>query len=477
LYREPLLGPTRAEILEYTSSMEEDKLIACEVLEVLEAHVEELKALNAIPGSSADRILDELRALKENPGELFHYKAEDVHEAIEIHLYSRLGAEAGYLALGRSRNDHVAAALRLKVARMLLLESLEMLRLRRILLSRALQYLEEPLPLYTHMRPAQVSTVAHYLLYIDELLATYLNLIPALIEVTLRSPQGSGPAAGVMTPLDRRRLASRLFGERLVYNTFYATTSRDFMLLALAFNVSLLTSLSRIAEDLVVLSSPQIGYFKLPEEHLATSSIMPHKRNPATLEIARAKAGELLGYFVSVVSILKGLTSGYNLDMQEANKHVLAALKDALDTLRILGDVLEKLEVNEEAVRRDLELYPLLLPDLAEVIALKTGKPFREVHREIASYVRSSRSPAEVYEALKSIYGVELDYVKAIGRPVLGSPNPASAREYVEGELESLKDLESRLSLYFHLLESSCIKQHLVIREASFSSGTSSVNM
>jgi len=197
MYREPLLGPASPEIREYTSSMEDDKLIVCEVLEVLEAHVRELAEAKVIPVDSAERIISEIEDLKGDPLKLFTYKVEDVHEALEVYLEGKLGAEAGYLALGRSRNDHVAAALRLKVSRLLLEEGWELLKMRRILLARALEHKETPMVLYTHLQPAQVSTLAHYLLYVEELLATYSELLPAVIDVTLKSPLGSGPAAGV----------------------------------------------------------------------------------------------------------------------------------------------------------------------------------------------------------------------------------------------------------------------------------------
>jgi argininosuccinate lyase len=454
-YREPLLGLTRPEIVRYTSSIDDDKLIVCEVLEVLEAHVWELVESKVIPLEPAMRIISEIEGLKRDPSKLFTYNVEDVHEAIEVYLGEKLGVEAGYLALGRSRNDHVAAALRLKVARLLVEEGWELLKLRRILLAKALEHKETPMVLYTHTQPAQVSTLAHYLLYVDELIATYMELLPSIIGVTLRSPLGSGPAAGVSTPLDRVRLASRLFGG-IVYNTLYATTSRDFALLALAFNASLLASLSRVVEDLILFSTPQIGYFSIPEEHLATSSIMPHKRNPVTLEITRARASELLASFVAVAGIIKGLTSGYNLDMQEANRYTIEPLVKTVEALRILGDLLGKLRVNVENVARDVEAYPITLSDLAELIAIKTGRPFREVHREIAGLIRGSKGVEEVYRILEERYGVKLDYRSAIRRPVLGSSNPEDVDRYVERAYNSLRSLEDALEKYSHITGRGC---------------------
>ncbi len=455
-YREPLLGPSKPEIVRYTSSIEDDRLIVCEVLEVLEAHVEELKEINAIPADSAERILSEIRDLMRDPSELFSYNVEDVHEAIEVHLEKKLGVEAGYMALGRSRNDHVAAALRLKVARLLFKEGLELLKMRRILLAKALKYKETPMVLYTHTQPAQVSTVAHYLLYVDELIATYLELLPAILGLTLRSPLGSGPVAGVATPVDRWRLASKLFGGAIIYNTLYATSSRDFALLALAFNASLLASLSRVVEDLILFSTPQIDYFTVPEDHLATSSIMPHKRNPVTLEITRARVAEVIASFVAVAVIIKGITSGYNLDLQEANKYTIESLIKAVEALKILNDLLDRLDVKVENLIRDLRLYPVMLADIAELIALKTGKPFREVHRELASIVRRSRSVEDVYRAVEESYKISLDYEGIIRRSVVGSSNPDDINKYVEKAYESIRLLEEKLKNYSFITRSRC---------------------
>jgi argininosuccinate lyase len=455
-YREPLLGLTRPEITRYTSSIEDDKLIVCEVLEVLEAHLEELVESKVVPLEPAKRILSEVESLKRDPSKLFTYNVEDVHEAIEVYLGEKLGVEAGYLALGRSRNDHVAAALRLKVSRLLIEEGWELLKLRRILLVKALEHRETPMVLYTHTQPAQISTLAHYLLYVDELIATYLELLPSIISVTLRSPLGSGPAAGVSTPIDRVRIASKLFNGGIVYNSLYATTSRDFALLALAFNASLLASLSRVVEDLILLSTPQIGYFSIPEEHLATSSIMPHKRNPVTLEITRARIAELLASFVAVAGIIKGLTSGYNLDMQEANRHAIEPLVKTIEALRILGDLLSRLRVNVENVVRDVKAYPIALSDLAELIAIRTGRPFREVHREIAGLIKESKGVEEVYKVLEEKYGVRLDYRSVIRRPVVGSSNPEDVDRYVEKAYDSLRSLEEALERYSYITGRRC---------------------
>lgn len=456
LYRRELLGEASPLTLRYTSSMEYDKLIACEVLEVMGAYIEELRELKVVPEDAANRILGELENLIAEPSKLFHIKAEDVHEAIEVHLKEKLGSDAGYIGLGRSRNDHVAAALRLKVSRLLLKLLKSIVGFRRTLLSRASASINVLIPLYTHSQPAQISTLAHYFLYIDEMLSDYSSALVKALDITVRSPLGSGPAAGVMAPLDRGRLASKLFGGMLAVNTLYASGGREFSLITLALVSSLLVSLSRVAEDFILFSLPQVGYFKLPAGHLATSSIMPHKVNPVTMEIVRAKAGGVLGKFVSVASIVKGIPSGYNLDLQEANRPVIEALMEAIDTLEVLRDAIENVEVNAGAVEGDIKRYPLLASDIAELIALKAGKPFREAHKELAKLVKEAKNTEELYNRVREAYNINLNPKDAVKRPVNGSPSPENVKSHMEKSLKNIEEFEAELSKYSFLEKSRC---------------------
>ncbi|MCX8165944.1 MAG: lyase family protein [Acidilobaceae archaeon] len=454
MYRAPLLGHQGELLLRYTSSLQADRKIVCEVLEVLEAHVEELRESHLIPHEASEDILRELRALKGAPEALFAYRAEDVHEAIEMYLREKLGERAGYVGLGRSRNDHVAAALRLKTARLLLLQLLALAELRSLLLDRAEEWAEVLMPSYTHFRPAQVSTLSLYLASVDEMLSDYSEALAKAFEIALKSPLGAGASAGVSAPLSRERAARRLFLGKLVTNALYASGSRDFLTIALALSASLAVALSRVAEDLILLSSPQIGYFSLPSEHLATSSIMPHKKNPVTLEIARAAAGEALGNLVAALSILKGLPSGYSLDMQQVNLYAVRSLELVRETLLVLRDIFQKIEISREAMRRDLKEYPVLAPDLAEIISMKTGRPFREVHAELAALVKED--PGGLYGEVERRYGVKADEEAIVRRPVKGSSNPEEVREYVKSARGSVGSLRKQLEELWEKIGPSC---------------------
>ncbi|MEM2005323.1 MAG: lyase family protein [Zestosphaera sp.] len=249
-----------------------------------------------------------------------------------------------------------------------------------------------------------------------------------------------------MTPIIRERVASNLFGG-VVYNTLNASGGRDFITLTMALDASLLTFLSRIVEDLIIYSMPQLNYVRLPSEHLATSSIMPHKKNPVTLEVVRTRAAEATGHLVASLSVLKGLSSGYSLDLQEIDKHVFKVLQNTVETVEILTDVVEKLEVNSESVMRDLRNYPVLASELAELITIRSGRPYREVYEEMAELVRNSREAVELYEAVRAKYGINLSYEDAVLlRPVKGSTSSESVLTYLSMAEREVELYRSKLS-------------------------------
>ncbi len=431
MYREALLGEIGELTLSYISSMEEDKELVEEVIQSLIAHVRELREGKLVDEETAGEIESELKKLLHDPAPLFEIGAEDIHEAIEIFLKERLGKTEGYLPLGKSRNDHVSAALRLKTKKLLKEQMREIIKLRFLLLEKAEKYSRVPMPGFTHLQPAQPSTFAHYLLAIEEGLADYTKALLTALNIADRSPLGAGAVGGTSAPLDRHRLGSELFSG-IVTNTIYATSSRDFMALACSVDTSLSVFLSRIAEDIVVFSTPNFDYLSLPEEHLATSSMMPQKRNPATMEVARAWAGEAIGHLTAILSVLKGLPTGYNLDIQEANKHAFRILKGTLATLTVFRDLISKIEPKAHNMLRDSHLFPILATDVAEKMAISSGRPYREVYTEVAKMIRESRDVGEFYKKVEERYGIKIDLSEGLKKPVTGSPNPDKIKEAIE---------------------------------------------
>lgn len=445
MYRKNLLGDADIGLLKYTSSMDEDVEMAAEVIENLIAHVKTLESQALIPGEAGESIIAELKNLLENPSPLFSIDAEDIHEAIEVYLKEKIGRNEGYLALGKSRNDHVSAALRLKTKKLLIEQLKELVNLRKSLLEKAKEHLHTIMPAFTHLQPAQPSTFAHYLCGIEETLATYTKALFFALEIVDNSPLGAGAIGGTGVPLNRKKLAGELFGG-IIFNSICATSSRDFLGIACSMDANLSIFLSRIAEDVVIFSTPQFSYLKLPNEHLATSSMMPQKRNPATMEIARAWGAESTGHLVALLTILKGLPTGYNLDMQEANKHAFKILEGTLETLGIFADLFAKIEVNEENLLRDAKIFPILATDIAEKASMMSGRPYREVYGEVATLVKGSGSVEEFYGKVREKYGIVVDLREGIKKPVLGSPNPEKVKEYIEMAEKTLEEDFARVN-------------------------------
>ncbi len=439
MYRRPGLGDQRDWLLDFTSSLKEDKPIFRAVVLTALAHQIHLFELGLVPEvrETISLLLDAL----EREEEILSGDFEDVHEALESWVMERRGG--GWMAYGKSRNDQVATALRYSAIRMLISILWEINRLRGSLLDAAISNLELKIPAFTHLRPAQPSTVSHYLLYIEgELFHHYRVIWHVLRQVVDLCPLGSGPAAGSSVPLDRGRLADLLGFAGVESNTLLATGSRSFETLTLGALSSLMVVLSRFCEDLIIWSTPGINIVDLPKDHVSTSSIMPQKRNPVTLEVVRAKAGRLIGSLVTLLSVTKGLPSGYNLDLQETNERFLGALRDVRDSLRVLSDLIKGVVFREVKVEETLSQF------VAEELSRRKGISYREAHSLLASALRES--DWDLGRALSSL-GLETpSFDEALATNVRGGPNPEKLRNEIEarrrllrGDIDKLVEYEA----------------------------------
>ena len=267
-------------------------------------------------------------------------------------------------------------------------------------------------------------------MYVEgEVLHHYRTIWHVLREVVDLCPLGSGPIAGSSVSLDRGRLAELLGFSGVEENTLLATGSRTFASLTVGSVASLMVVLSRVAEDLIIWSSPQFSLVELPEGHVSTSSIMPQKRNAVTLELVRAKAGTVIGSLISTLTITKGLPSGYNLDLQEANLHILKPVEEAASSARVLADLVRGVRF------REIVVPSTLAQDIAERLARERGITYREAHSLLASTLRE-----EGWDLLKAAdkLGVEVPDVEEVLRERgRGGPNP----ELVAKEIGSRKRL------------------------------------
>jgi argininosuccinate lyase len=300
---------------------------------------------------------------------------EDIHTAIE----RLLGDVGRKIHAGRSRNDQVAAALRLYVldacaeAR----EAIDALAL--VALSLAESEADTVMPGYTHLQRAQPITLGHHLLAWVEMLDRDRTRFAAAAEAASESPLGAGALAGSTLELPAPPLQMR--------NSLDAVADRDFALDYLYAAAVLFVHLSRIGEELVLWSTAEFAFVKLPESAATGSSMMPQKLNPDVAELARGKAGTAIGRLAGLLATVKGLPLAYDRDLQEDKPPVFAARRDVRLALRALTSLVSGLDVDRKRLAKAATDPLLLATDAAEAL-VRDAVPFRDAHEQIAASVR-----------------------------------------------------------------------------------------
>ena len=366
---------------------------------------------------------------------------EDIHSLVERLLREEAGAVAGKLHTGRSRNDQVATDARLWArAAAARLDAL-LAGLQAALAEQAEQHVETVMPAYTHLQRAQPVSAAHWLLSHAWPLARDRERLADACRRLDVLPLGSGAVAGCPFLVDRTLLQETLGFRAVSQNSIDATADRDWAAELLFVMAMVGVHLSRLGEDLVLFSSAEFGFVRLSERFSTGSSLMPQKRNPDALELARGKAGRLLGGLTAVLTLLKGLPSGYNKDLQEDKE----ALFDAFDTLEALlpavAGAVRTLEIDAARCAAAVDAA-MLATDLADFL-VRLGTPFREAHEQVGKLVRASetlgcpldRLPAEVFARVSPHFaGVEVDSLfdtrSALeARRSVGGTAPAAVRK------------------------------------------------
>jgi argininosuccinate lyase len=300
---------------------------------------------------------------------------EDVHSAIE----RQLGEIGRKIHAGRSRNDQVAAALRLYVADACAEGVGAIERFAAAILDRAEEEAETPMPGYTHLQRAQPVTVGHHLLAWVEMLDRDRARFRFAAAQAEPSPLGAGALAGSTLALPAPPAP--------MLNSLDAVADRDFALDYLYACALLHSHLSRIGEELVLWTTSEFGFARLPEAAATGSSMMPQKLNPDVAELARAKAGTALGRLAGLLAVVKGLPLAYDRDLQEDKQPVFAARRDVRATLAALTVLVSGLELDRERLAGATADPLLYATDAAEAL-VRGGVPFRDAHERVAAEVR-----------------------------------------------------------------------------------------
>ena len=375
----------------FSESFSVDQRLIHYDLRVNLAYVKALGRARVLRRGEVSRLTSGLEALQryveKHPGWARGQASEDVHTWVEARLDERVGAVAGKLRTGRSRNDLVATEARLYVkdaigevgrAGVELLEALQ---------AQARRHLGVVMPGYTHLQPAQPILFSHYLLAYFEMLWRDASRLEDCRARADELPMGAGALAGTAFPLDLERLARDLGFARVARNSIDVTSDRDFVV-ELVFNCALIFAhLSRLAEDLIIYSTPTLGFVELADAYSSGSSIMPQKKNPDALELIRGRTARVLGRLTGLLALLKGLPLAYDRDLQEDKEALFDCVDSTRDSLQLSAKIIATLCVHPERMKAATGLGFLTATDVADAL-VDRGVPFAQAHEQVGKLVR-----------------------------------------------------------------------------------------
>jgi argininosuccinate lyase len=315
---------------------------------------------------------------------------EDVHTLVERLLYEEIGETAGKLNTGRSRNDQVATDVRLWCLDAVEAADAELVALGQTLVAQARGDVGLVLPGYTHGQRAQPVRWAYVLLAHAWPLVRDRARLADLVDRVSELPLGCGALAGSGIAVDREHLRESLGLRRLSPNGLDATGARDFVAEFLFVLALAATDVSRLAAELLTYASAEYGFIRLSEGYCSGSSLLPQKRNPDVLELARAKPARILGDLIGMLTVMRGLPAGYGKDLQEDKSFLFDAVDTFLLTLPAIRGAVSEMTVDAERMEMALD-HTLLATDLADQL-VAAGVPFREAHRLVGNLVRAAES-------------------------------------------------------------------------------------
>jgi argininosuccinate lyase len=374
-----------AEIMEeINASIGFDKRLWRHDILASKAHVAMLAATGIVKPDEAEKItrgLDQIIAEIEAGKFKFSRKLEDIHLNVESRLAELIGPVAGKLHTARSRNDQVATDFRLYVRDEIAGIQHGLAALQLALATKALEHAATVMPGFTHLQTAQPITFGHHLLAYVEMLRRDRGRFGCAAKRLNESPLGAAALAGTSFPIDRNMTAEALGFSRPAANSLDAVSDRDFALETLAAASIAAMHLSRLAEEIVLWTSPQFAFVRLSDAYSTGSSIMPQKRNPDAAELVRAKTGRIAGAFQALLMVMKGLPLAYAKDMQEDKE----PLFDALDALKLglaaMTGMVEDLQPDTRAMKRAAAHGHSTATDLADWLVRTLDLPFREAHK------------------------------------------------------------------------------------------------
>ncbi|MFH1820832.1 MAG: argininosuccinate lyase [Methanobacteriota archaeon] len=425
---------------EYTSSMKDDVRIFYPTIQINIAHTIMLAERGIIQKDDAVALLRALRNLYKGGISKLDIKPEleDVHMAVEEFVTKETGEEiGGKLHTAKSRNDQVSAAIRLALRKRLLDLGDYLLKLINTLVALAEKNLDTVMPGYTHLQVAEPTTFGHYLSAYCSAFLRDLERIEQAYNVTNSCPMGACAFAGTSFPIDRVRVGHLLGFKRIDENTMDAVSSRDFIIQSMSALAIAMVNISRLAEELSLWSSAEFSMIEMPDEFVSTSSIMPQKKNPVVTEMARAKAGRIIGNLAGALALLKALPQAYNLDLQELTPMLWSSVDETINSVEVMEKLMGAIKPKKEAMRDRAERGFSVATELADNLVRNTKVSFREAHSVVG------RMTALAVEKNKSAKELTVEDLKAAAREILGKEITLSPEE-LEAALDVDKCVASR---------------------------------
>lgn len=383
------------EVLDFTTSLGIDSRMWEADIDASLAHIKMLGRQRILKDEESVVISEGLRgvkadfkaALEKGEDPFSNSDAEDIHSVIELKLKEKIGSVAGKLHTARSRNDQVATSFRLHVSRELLALGKDLRQLQGLLADTAGKHVNTVMPGRTHFQHAQPVSLAHHLLAYFWMFERDFNRLELIRETTLALPLGSAALAGTSFPVDRGFVADDLGFREVIPNSLDAVSDRDFVIEFLSAGSLIMTHLSRLAEEFILWTAPDIGYVTLADSVTTGSSIMPQKKNPDIAELIRGRVGRVHGALMGALTMLKALPLAYNRDLQEDKTYFFEGLDVVRSCTRLTSLMLSNATFHPEKMKAALKGDFSNATDLADTLA-KKGIPFRDAHEIVGKLVR-----------------------------------------------------------------------------------------
>ena len=385
------------------TSIDVDRKLFRQDIAASRAHAEMLKAQGIVSTQDAQAIvhgLDTILSEMEQGRFAFRRDLEDIHMNVESRLAELIGPAAGRLHTARSRNDQVATDFRLWVRDAVDEIDTSLAAYQRALAEKALAHADTVMPGFTHLQTAQPVTFGHHLLAYVEMAARDRGRFADARRRANESPLGAAALAGTSFPLDRAMTARALGFDRPAANSLDAVSDRDFVLETLAAAAIAAVHLSRFAEEIVMWTSPLVGFLRLSDRFTTGSSIMPQKRNPDAAELVRAKTGRIVGALDALLIVMKGLPLAYQKDMQEDKEGAIDALAALSLCLAAMTGMVGDMTPDAGRMRAAAGEGYATATDLADWLVQNLDMPFRDAHRVTGRIVAAAEKAGVALERL-----------------------------------------------------------------------------